>query len=159
VVSLHALHAAGVGSHARTWGEALKELHLVGLVDEGALEAGARRQAFGELIGNTDMHFGNLALWMSDDLPFRLAPAYDMLPMLWAPSAQGELVDRRHAPEPPIPAMRNAWHEAAEWAGQFWRQLALDPRLSKEFESFAEQAITTLSRLRGVGDKSEVTSQ
>ena len=149
VVSLHSLHAAGVGSHARTWADALKELSQEGLVDDGTLEAGARLQSFGELIGNTDMHFGNLALWMSDDLPFRLAPAYDMLPMLWAPSAQGELVNRRHAPEPPIPAMRDAWHEAAEWADQFWDNLASDQRLSKEFLCFAEQAIATLARLRG----------
>jgi hypothetical protein len=154
VVSLHALHAAGVGSHARTWVDALKELNVEGLVDDGTLEAGARLQSYGELIGNTDMHFGNLALWMSDDLPFRLAPAYDMLPMLWAPSAQGELVNRRHAPEPPIPAMRDAWHEAAEWADQFWGNLASDQRLSKEFVCFAEQAIATLARLRGVGKKS-----
>ena len=154
VVSLHVLHAAGVGSHARTWVDALKELNQEGLVDDGTLETGARLQSFGELIGNTDMHFGNLALWMSDDLPFRLAPVYDMLPMLWAPSAQGELVNRRHAPEPPIPAMRDAWHEAAEWADQFWGNLASDQRLSKEFICFAEQAIETLTRLRGVGKKS-----
>jgi len=37
------------------------------------------RQVFGGLIGNTDMHFGNLAFWFDDALPFRLAPAYDML--------------------------------------------------------------------------------
>jgi hypothetical protein len=154
VVSLHSLHAAGVGSHARTWADALKELNVEGLVDDGTREAGAKLQSFGELIGNTDMHFGNLALWMSDDLPFRLAPAYDMLPMLWAPSAQGELVNRRHAPEPPIPAMRDAWHEAAEWADQFWGNLASDQRLSKEFICFAEQALETLARLRGVGKKS-----
>jgi serine/threonine protein kinase HipA of HipAB toxin-antitoxin module len=154
VVSLHSLHAAGVGGHARTWADALKELSQEGLVDDGAIKAGARLQSFGELIGNTDMHFGNLALWMSDDLPFRLAPVYDMLPMLWAPSAQGELVNRRHAPEPPIPAMRDAWHEAAEWADQFWMRLASDQRLSKEFICFAEQAIETLARLRGVGNKS-----
>lgn len=151
VVSLHALHAAGVGSHARTWVDALNELNQESLVDDGTPEAGARLQSFGELIGNTDMHFGNLALWMSDDLPFRLAPVYDMLPMLWAPSAQGELVNRRHAPEPPIPAMRDAWNEAAEWADQFWGNLASDPRLSKEFLCFAEQAIETLARLRGEG--------
>lgn len=154
VVSLHSLHAAGVGSHARTWVDALKELSHEGLVDDGALEAGARLQSFGELIGNTDMHLGNLALWMSDDLPFRLAPVYDMLPMQWAPSAQGELVNRRHAPEPPIPAMRDAWHEAAEWADQFWLRLAADKRLSKEFACFTEQAIETLTRLRAVGGKS-----
>jgi hypothetical protein len=77
-----------------------------------------------------------------------------MLPMLWAPSAQGELVDRRHAPEPPIPTMRDAWHEAAEWAGHFWNNLASDQRLSNEFICIAEQAIETLTRLRGVGKKS-----
>ena len=41
---------------------------------------------FGQLIGNTDRHFGNVSFLEQGDSTLRLAPAYDMLPMLFAPS-------------------------------------------------------------------------
>ena len=105
-------------------------------------------QAFGELIGNTDMHFGNLTLWLDDALPFRVAPAYDMLPMLWAPGPQGELSERRFSPDPPVPGASDAWREAAGWAAEFWQNLSDDARLSPEFAGFAREAMTTVDRLR-----------
>ncbi len=40
------------------------------------------------LIGNTDRHFGNVTLFDRYEGPFELAPAYDMLPMLFAPQHQ-----------------------------------------------------------------------
>jgi hypothetical protein len=47
---------------------------------------------FGRLIGNTDMHAGNLSLWAAGQSlaellrgRFTLAPVYDMLPMRWRP--------------------------------------------------------------------------
>ena len=95
VVSLESLHAAAVASVARRdWPTAALELLHEGLVNEAAVATVRRLHAFGELIGNTDMHFGNLAFWLADTLPFQVAPAYDMLPMLWAPGLQGEIVDR-----------------------------------------------------------------
>jgi hypothetical protein len=42
---------------------------------------------FGRLIGNTDMHLGNLAFVPG----LNVAPVYDMLPAMYAPFAQ---VDR-----------------------------------------------------------------
>ncbi len=33
------------------------------------------------LIGNTDMHYGNLSFISSHGRPYHLAPAYDILPM------------------------------------------------------------------------------
>jgi len=105
-------------------------------------------QAFGKLIGNTDMHFGNLTLWLDDSLPFRVAPAYDLLPMLWAPGPQGELSERRFSPDPPVPGASDAWREAAGWAAEFWQNLSDDARLSQEFAGFAREAMTTVDRLR-----------
>jgi serine/threonine protein kinase HipA of HipAB toxin-antitoxin module len=88
-VSLESLHAAAVAGVARRdWPTAALELFHEGLVDAEAVSAVRRLHAFGELIGNTDMHFGNLTFWLGDTLPFQVAPAYDMLPMLWAPSGQ-----------------------------------------------------------------------
>ncbi len=130
------------------WTPAVAELQRNGLVDADALAQTRRLQAFGELIGNTDMHFGNLALWLGDSLPFQVAPAYDMLPMLWAPGPQGELVERSFSPVPPVPAAVDAWREAVGWAADFWRNLAQDERLSREFAGFARAALKTVERLR-----------
>jgi hypothetical protein len=147
-VSLESLHAAAVASVARRdWPTAALELHQEGLVDAEAVATVRRLHAFGELIGNTDMHFGNLAFWLGDTLPFQVAPAYDMLPMLWAPSLQGEIVGRTFAPAPPLPAAREHWREAMAWAVIFWERVAADSRLSAEFQNFANEARATLRRL------------
>jgi len=148
VVSLESLHAAASGVPAREWTEAVTELERAGLVDGAAVVTTQRLQAFGELIGNTDMHFGNLAFWLEDSLPFRVVPAYDMLPMLWAPGPQGELSERRFSPDPPVPAALAAWREAAGWAAEYWQNLSDDARLSREFAGFAREAILTVDRLR-----------
>jgi hypothetical protein len=148
VVSLESLHNAAIGSGPRNWPFEVNELIQEGLVDPSALATTRRLHAFGELIGNTDMHPGNLAFWMDDALPFRLAPSYDMLPMLWSPGPQGEIVKRTFAPAPPLPSALEAWQEAAVWAITFWQRLAADPRLSPAFAVTAETALSTVQRLR-----------
>lgn len=102
----------------------------------------------GELIGNTDMHAGNLAFWFTDAGPLAVAPAYDMLPMLWAPAAGGELVSRRFAPQPPTPAQSESWRTAAGWAVDFWTRVAADEMVSAGFRKVAEQAGEQVENLR-----------
>jgi hypothetical protein len=149
VVSLESLHASAIGFDGGGWPQAAEELHHEGLIDAAAVATVRRLHAFGELIGNSDMHAGNLSFWMDDTLPFRVAPAYDMLPMLWAPGIQGEIVPRTYAPAPPLPAGLESWREAAGWAAVFWNRVASEERLSEEFRGFARVAASTLERLRG----------
>jgi hypothetical protein len=94
------------------------------------------------------MHLGNLAFWLDDQLPFRIAPAYDMLPMLWAPTPQGEIVKRVFAPSSPIPSSLSAWAEASVWAIAFWEQVLADPRLSSDFVVIGSEALAIVKRLR-----------
>ncbi len=148
VVSLEALASSFIGSLSRNWIEATAEFHRRGLIDSGSFAAIQRLHAFGELIGNTDMHFGNLAFFLDGTLPFRVTPAYDMLPMLWAPGSQGELIERQFAPAPPLPVMTEPWREAAGWAENFWNRLSEDARLSTEFARIADDARAVLARLR-----------
>ncbi len=148
VVSLEALASSLVGSLSRNWLEATAEFHRRGLIESESLTAIQQLHAFGELIGNTDMHFGNLAFYLDDTLPFRVTPAYDMLPMLWAPGSQGELIERRFAPAPPLPAMTEPWREAARWAENFWDRVAADPRLSPEFGRMAHEGGVVVRQLR-----------
>jgi HipA-like C-terminal domain len=149
VVSLAALHGAFVGSGgASTWVQAAESFAAAGLLAPEALTSVRRRQAFGELIGNSDMHFGNLAFWLRDELPLHLAPVYDMLPMLWAPVAGGEIVPRTFAPLPPTPAQAADWAVAAGWAEVFWQRVAADERVSPEFAVIARESGATMALLR-----------
>ena len=148
VVSLEALASSLLGALSRNWLEATAQLHQRGLIDDGSLSTIQRLYAFGELIGNTDMHYGNLAFFLDDALPFRVAPAYDMLAMLWAPGNQGELIARQFVPAPPLPAMIEPWREAASWAENFWDRVSGDPRLSPEFTLLAREGSAMVRQLR-----------
>jgi hypothetical protein len=148
VVSLRALHDAFDGSDATQWPVAAAHLRARGLIDDAALRSIRLRYAFGHLIGNTDMHFGNLAFWLDDTLPFRIAPAYDMLPMLWAPTPGNATPAPEFAPAPPLPADRELWLEAAGWAEAFWQRVVADARLSPGFAAHARAAGATVTRLR-----------
>ena len=150
VVSLEALTAATGGNLSRDWTAAAADLHRRGLIDADSLAVIRRLSAFGELIGNTDMHFGNLAFFLTDTLPLRVTPAYDMLPMLWSPGSQGELIARDFEPVSPLPAMAVYWSEAAGWAVEFWTRVAGDARLSAEFVGTARQAEDRNRRMRWI---------
>lgn len=147
VVSLEALSAASVGL-ARDWNSAAMELRQRGLIGDDSLATVRRLQAFGELIGNSDMHAGNLAFFLTDVLPLRITPCYDMLPMLWAPGPQGEIIPRRFAPAPPVPSLSEPWREAAAMAEDFWQRVAGDPRTSPEFRQTADEAGDRVRQLR-----------
>lgn len=90
--------------------------------------------AFSELIGNGDRHFENLSL-MTDERgrPVGVAPAYDMLPMMYAPvggSIEPEL--RLVTPSfQSLGARPEVWEPAFQAAHAFWTKAAGDDRLSK----------------------------
>ena len=92
---------------------------------------------FGDLIGNTDMHFGNASVLLTDAPPFPLAPAYDMLPMGFAPDRQGELRGHRFAPRPPLPAVADVWPGAAQAAQEFWHLVESESEISDDFRRIA----------------------
>ncbi len=148
VVSLRALHEAFGGSDGSTWPAAAANLHARGLIDLAALRSIRLRHAFGTLIGNSDMHFGNLAFFLGDTLPLRVAPAYDMLPMLWAPTPGQAAPLPTFAPVPPLPAELPLWNEAAAWATEFWQRVEADPMVSREFRARAREAGAHVTRLR-----------
>ena len=93
--------------------------------------------AFGALIANTDRHHGNISLLLHEHR-WQLAPAYDMLPMLYAPVA-GELVPRDFAAQAPRPGVHTlaVWPRARELALRFWQAAAADERISAGFRAIA----------------------
>lgn len=149
VVSLRALHDAGfTGRDTTEWAVAAAGLRENGWLSESDWRAVRLRQLFGDLIGNTDMHFGNLALFLEPELPLRLAPTYDMLPMLWAPRLGDATPAPTFTPSAPLPQDLDIWPEAAEMAQKFWLRVAGDGRISDGFRPHAEVAWSSLQALR-----------
>lgn len=102
--------------------------------------------AFGQLIGNTDRHFWNVSFFVAPGGALRLAPAYDMLPMILAPAAE-TLVERRFEPAPPHPAALGEWRAAAPWAVRYWRALGAEPALGEGIRNMALEAAGAVERL------------
>jgi hypothetical protein len=96
-------------------------------------------EAYGVLIANTDRHYGNISLLLQDD-DWILAPAYDMLPMHYAPVG-GELVARNFAERPlqPTAATLPEWPRALALARSFWAAAAADARISAGFRQIAAE--------------------
>jgi hypothetical protein len=149
VVSLRALHDAGfTGQDTNEWTVAATGLRAGGWLSESDLRAVRLRQLFGRLIGNTDMHFGNLAFFLDLGLPLKLAPAYDMLPMLWAPRPGDATPAPEFSPSAPMPHELELWPEAAKMAERFWGRVETDERVSEGFRPTAAAAQRAVKALR-----------
>jgi hypothetical protein len=143
VVSLTAIADHYIGRRDN-WIAASHSLKSIGKISSQDFETIRRAATFGQLIGNTDMHFGNLSFHFSFGRPLSLAPIYDMLPMIYAPLIADESPDREF--EPPLPAASNLdiWRSIAELAEAYWRAVGSHELISKEFSA---QAATNAQRV------------
>ena len=96
-------------------------------------------EAFGRLIGNTDRHYGNISL-LIEGHAWRLAPAYDVLPTLYA-ATSGELPPRDLAATGLAPSVETLpeWPRAHRLAAAFWQTVAADERISASFRATARR--------------------
>lgn len=146
--ALDVVDAAFVGSGAAGWPTVVAELAAQGVTHETAVSAVTRLWWFGRLIGNTDMHQGNLAFRPDETGRFSLAPAYDMLPMRFAPLAGGEIPTPSPEFALPLPDQRAAWIEACGAALGFWKTASEDTRISEGFRAVCLAQREALLRLR-----------
>lgn len=101
---------------------------------------------FGDLIANTDQHFGNVSLIMVDGRSrYTLAPAYDMLPMLYRP--RDEVTYPVFTPPAAAPSAPGEWEAALHWAGIFWERACGDNRISEEFRGICRANLDLVRRL------------
>jgi hypothetical protein len=131
VLSLAAVH----DDPADSWARAAMLLR-----DAGRLAAeDARRlrwlDAFGALIGNTDRHQYNI-VFFRDGSSLRLAPAFDQLPVFYAPSADGQVPSRIFALPHATADTLDVWDDARMAAGEFWARASDDGRVSDRVRSF-----------------------
>jgi len=141
------------GLAGRPWTEGAARLIERGLIDRDTAQAISRLWHFGQLIGNTDMHDGNLSFEprvSAATTSLILAPAYDMLPMLYAPQRGVELPLVDFAPRLPLPVEREAWTCAATAADQFWSRAADDARISAEFRALCVDNLHAIRKTIGL---------
>ena len=134
-VSLRALDAAFFGELHTPWRAAANRLENAGWLDSAQAATLRTLWSFGELIGNTDMHYGNVSLFLRPNQPLKLTPVYDMLPMGLRPQLEGRLPDRLPAPS------AEAWKDpqARAMATSFWHRLSDSPHISEEFRTIVRE--------------------
>jgi hypothetical protein len=128
--SLASLEAEFVGDATASWPRIAARLARAGIIIPAAADGASMLYAFGCLIGNSDMHNGNLSFMREIDGPCTLAPAYDMLPMGFAPRGGASLPD--HLPPPRLdPAVSPAiWRQALGLAEAFVDAVSADDGFS-----------------------------
>ncbi|AVS66359.1 phosphatidylinositol kinase [Paracidovorax avenae] len=131
--SLAALDAEFVGQGTGGWPSIVQALVRQRCVSPEAVDMASRLWAFGTLIGNTDMHTGNLSFISGQGRPYALAPAYDMTPMAFAPRSGGGVPAA--VPDPVIlPAVPSRiWRDAVLMARQYLAALRGVPGFSDRF--------------------------
>ena len=112
VISLAALDAEFAGLADQPWPVITKLLAKQGVITLDAAEEAEILWAFGALIGNSDMHNGNLSFISEQGRPYALAPAYDMTPMSFTPTSSGRLPDAIHPITLHASVKHESWHKA-----------------------------------------------
>jgi hypothetical protein len=135
VVSVGAAHQGFVKEPYRNWSATCEALCAKGKLSATDAAKAHDLLQFGRLIGNTDMHSGNLSLYAQGSSlrqilrgQLSLAPVYDMLPMRWRPDHALGLVEYQPF-DPDVTLARAAIRHAA---GHFWALLSTDARVSQD---------------------------
>ncbi len=148
VVSLLALDAEFVG-HGTEWPLVTRALLVKGRVTAEAHDLACRLHVFGQLIGNGDMHGGNLSFLHDGAQPLSTASAYDMLPMSLSPRTSGVIPDAAGMspllvasyPQPEI------WESMLPIADAYWRRVEMSGLVD---DAFRPQAAGMRARLEAV---------
>lgn len=132
-----------------TWPHRVDKLVQAGIVEATAAGQVEKIWAFGRLIGNSDMHAGNLSFYHSG-FPLSLAPVYDMLPMAFAPSGAGMMREEPCEIRFDSTVARQAWEFALPLADQFWEKVMAEKRISENFRQIAEGMKARLSDIEAM---------
>ena len=148
VISLSALENEWSG-HGKNWADSGEKLKNEGIISPEALKVIRILECFGRQIANSDRHSGNLSFfWQprneTNDEATTLAPVYDMLPMLYAPSSGGENTGKVFTLPTYDHTLLDAWNDALPMAREYWEKVQSDIRVSAEFRKIAKRNLVVL---------------
>jgi hypothetical protein len=131
VHSLTALDSEFVGDAVSPWPVLAARLAASGVITSEAAEVATILYAFGALIGNADMHNGNLSFVAEQGRPFEIAPAYDMLPMAFRPGISSNLPDSLNSANLLPGITPSTWRQALELAEACLASMRAEGRFSE----------------------------
>ncbi|MFY9261017.1 MAG: HipA domain-containing protein [Gallionella sp.] len=143
------LAPALTGQTGGRWDNVTAAFVTHGWLDADTQHAIRRLSIFGALIGNTDMHHGNLSFYATvrpelvEARTLQLSPIYDMLPMGYAPRTNGEIpryqIDlQNHLPD-------DDFYQARAAARRYWQHAACHPEISSDFADIARGNVEKLA--------------
>lgn len=149
VISLKSLDDEFAGL-ATDWTKIATALVQSGKLSETVYQQVQKLYSFGVLIGNADMHPGNLSFFVDDvtkpSPEFMLAPVYDMLPMSLAPRPSGQIPDALPMPKIGINPPLAIWREMLPLACNYWRLVAAHQGVADDVRQMAQNQADILSR-------------
>lgn len=135
-----------------SWSEAAARLEQSQLIEKEDARKMRFLDAFGALIGDSDRHFQNIAFFPQHSYDAKtpreryvLAPAFDKLPMMFAPES-GNIIAREFSHPVPNAHMLDVWDDARKAAALFWERVCGDKRISKDFLKIAGQCQKVVMR-------------
>ncbi|MDE1998750.1 MAG: HipA domain-containing protein [Burkholderiales bacterium] len=138
VVPVGAAHDGFVANAYQSWAPTCQHLAEQKQLSRADADLAQTLQHFGRLIGNTDMHSGNLSLYVDQTKLakpiFTLAPVYDMLSMRWRPDIGLGAPDYSAFELNPL-SLQNPI--ATSWAATFWQRLANTRHVSADMQEVA----------------------
>ena len=143
IVPLAPIHKTFVGGSRQNWAASCDKLAELGHLPRQDAQTVHVLLYFGRLIGNTDMHFGNLSLAVTDmarlaNPKFSLAPCYDMLTMAYKPSEFKDELGYTALEVPRQPLGADApWQQALTMAKEFWETLGNTEAVSADLRRVA----------------------
>jgi hypothetical protein len=132
--SLSTLDAEFVGLGTGGWPAIARTLADNRHIHSEAVDGANLLWAFGTLIGNSDMHNGNLSFISEHGRPYKIAPAYDMTPMAFAPRSGGGLPDTLSEATILSSVPNATWRHAEALARRFLAQVLATNGFSYRFE-------------------------
>ena len=148
MVSLSAIDNAFVGQADANWSVIAAHLLKQGYITPETDAQIQRLYAFGRLIGNSDMHGGNLSFFHTGAKPLRLTPTYDMLPMAFAPRASGLIPQEWSEWRLTTPPALRYWQEMLPLAQRYWQRVAEAAQPDATFATVAERCLQHLHAIQ-----------
>lgn len=142
LVSLAAVEAEWFGRND-TWLQAAQALEDAGRLSSDDAASLRWQWLFGRMIGNSDMHFGNISFTWSEGSRLALSPGYDMLPMRWAPVRE-EMSQATLEPLAARPEWGPLFSTARDAAQSFWSTAAKLTELHPSLRKLARSNLAAL---------------
>ncbi|WP_051689603.1 type II toxin-antitoxin system HipA family toxin YjjJ [Pelobacter seleniigenes] len=141
--SMKSLEAEFIGG-CDTWTECAEEFNRNKYISDEDRTRIQQLEGFGALIGNTDMHLGNLSFYPNIG-GFDLAPIYDMTPMIYRPRSGGIMSSDPISFKGLPPTASSKGIRAL--ARKFWERAANEELLSDDFRELCKRNLKTFQNL------------